>query len=161
MTDYPPPSSAPAPSPAPSGPVPLWAPYYGATLPIAFTRFWRKYATFNGRASRSEYWWWALVEAIVGVILEIVYIPSLAAASGSSGMHVNAGVVIAGFLGGLWGLATIVPNIALTWRRLHDANHSGALWFLAFIPIVGGIIVLILTLLPPKPEGARFDKPTT
>ncbi|MDQ1083562.1 uncharacterized membrane protein YhaH (DUF805 family) [Microbacterium proteolyticum] len=45
--------------------VPLDQPYYGAPLSAAVQRFFRKYFTSHGRASRSEYWWWALVNAIV------------------------------------------------------------------------------------------------
>jgi uncharacterized membrane protein YhaH (DUF805 family) len=140
--------------------VPLSAPYYGASLPIAFGRYWRKYAAFNGRASRSEYWWWALVQAIIVGILLAIYIPSLLAGrTGGAGIRIDTGIVVVIVVGGVWGLATIVPTIALTWRRLHDANFSGFYWLLSFIPSVGGLILLVLTLQPSKPEGARFDVP--
>ena len=59
---------------------------------------------------------------------------------------------------GLLYLAVIIPSIALTVRRLHDANFSGWLYLLHLIPSLGSLIVFILTLLPSKPEGARFDK---
>jgi uncharacterized membrane protein YhaH (DUF805 family) len=55
-------------------------------------------------------------------------------------------------------LAVLVPGLAVSWRRLHDTNHRGALSLLALIPIVGPIIVLVLLLLPTNPEGARFDR---
>jgi hypothetical protein len=51
---------------------PLSAPVYGASLGVAFSRFWRKYATFSGRASRSEYWWWVLIAVIVAVVFSII-----------------------------------------------------------------------------------------
>lgn len=60
-----------------------------------------KYATFNGRASRSEYWWFWLVVFIIN------YIP---------------------FIGWIAGLACIIPCIAAGVRRLHDTGHSG--WWL-------------------------------
>ena len=142
-----------------SGPVPLWAPYYGASFSIAFKRYWQKYATFSGRASRSEYWWWALVSFIVGTALGAVYLPSLlAGSSGGSDVHMNAGLALSGGLGAIWGLATIVPSLALTFRRLHDANFSAWFYLLAFIPVVGGIVILILVLMPSNPAGARFDQ---
>ncbi len=47
-----------------TGEPPLWAPYYGAPFPAAVKRFWKKYTVFSGRASRSEYWWWALVSGL-------------------------------------------------------------------------------------------------
>lgn len=147
---------------APGGETPLWAPLYGATLPQAFQRFFKKYADFTGRASRSEYWWWALVAAIVGIVLEV-----LALTLGSAGATVNGDGTttpgplfwLPGLLIAVWSLGTLVPHLALIWRRLHDANLAGPFFFLAFIPIVGWIILLVFVLLPSKPEGARFDRP--
>src|SRR6478672_3799532 len=54
-----------------AGPVPRWAPLYGASLPEAVPRYFRKYATLSGRASRSEFWWWALVNGIASLILNV------------------------------------------------------------------------------------------
>lgn len=140
--------------------VPLDQPYYGASLGVAFSRFWKKYATFSGRASRSEYWWWALV---YGVVVTVLYV--VAAIAGAAGATVDAagrtqpgpGIILPAILLVVWSLATIVPTLALTWRRLHDANFSGAFWFLSLIPI-GGIVVFVFTLLPSNPVGARFDR---
>lgn len=148
---------------APAGETPLWAPLYGASLGQAVQRFFKKYADFTGRASRSEYWWWYLVSFVVIIVLEI-----LAGVLGAAGASVNEDGTstpgplfwVATILLIVWGLGTIVPHLALTWRRLHDANLAGPFFFLGLIPFVGGIIVLVLTLLPSKPEGARFDRPT-
>ncbi|MCU1471496.1 MAG: hypothetical protein JWQ39_2645 [Glaciihabitans sp.] len=145
---------------APSTTVPLSAPFYGASLPVAVGRYWRKYATFSGRASRSEFWWWALVQFIIVAILLAIYIPSLLAGrTGGNGIRIDAGIIVVIVVGGIWGLVNIVPGIALTWRRLHDANLSGLFWLLSFIPSLGGLIMLVLTLLPSNPKGARFDAP--
>ena len=138
--------------------VPLDAPYYGATLGVAFVRFWRKYATFSGRASRSEYWWWVLVGLIVGIVLEAVYIPSLLLRPRGGGFHLDAGIILVAIVGALLFAATIVPTLALAWRRLHDANLSGGFWFLGLIPAVGWIIVLVLMLQPSNPARVRFDR---
>jgi uncharacterized membrane protein YhaH (DUF805 family) len=151
-----------APPASSAGETPLWAPLYGASLGQAFQRFFKKYADFTGRASRSEYWWWYLVTIIVAIVLEI-----LAATLGAAGATTNDdGTSTPGPLFWLpvvliivWGLGTIVPHLALTWRRLHDTNLAGPFFFLGLIPFVGGIIVLVLTILPSKPEGARFDRP--
>ena len=138
--------------------VPLSAPYYGASLPVAVARFWCKYATFSGRASRSEFWWWELVALIFGGALLAIYIPSLLdGITGGAGIRINPGIIIAMVLGGIWFLATIVPSIALTWRRLHDANFEGLYWLLVLIPYVGGLIILGLTMLPSNPAGEKFD----
>ncbi|MGN6425395.1 MAG: DUF805 domain-containing protein [Leifsonia sp.] len=138
--------------------VPLELPYYGAPFSAAFARFWRKYADFHGRASRSEYWWWVLFSGAVGIAIEAIYVPSLLARPRGGGFHLDAGIVVAAVLALAWGLATIVPTLALVWRRLHDANLSGAFWLLSFVPLVGWIAVLVLTLLPADPAGARFDR---
>jgi uncharacterized membrane protein YhaH (DUF805 family) len=148
-------------SPTALNEIPLSAPYYGASLPVAFTRFWRKYATFSGRASRSEYWWWALIGVVVAVIFYIIgsvaggiYGP--ASANGTLTLGPGYGIYLT--LSLIWGLAIIVPSLALIWRRMHDSNRSGGFYFLGLLPFVGWIIVLVFVLLPANPEGARFDR---
>jgi uncharacterized membrane protein YhaH (DUF805 family) len=51
-----------------------------------------------------------------------------------------------------------VPTIAVGVRRLHDANMSGWLYLINFIPLAGAFVLIVLLVLPPKPEGARFDR---
>jgi uncharacterized membrane protein YhaH (DUF805 family) len=58
----------------------------------------------------------------------------------------------------LFGLATLVPSIAISVRRLHDGNFSGWLYLLILIPILGALAIIVLMLLPSNPAGARFDK---
>jgi uncharacterized membrane protein YhaH (DUF805 family) len=144
-----------------TGAAPESAPYYGASPSVAFARFWRKYATFSGRASRSEYWWSVLISIIVAAVFYIIG----TLAGGIYGPPTAAGVPTLGpgygiyvTLSVIWTLAALVPGLAVSWRRLHDTNRSGATYFLALIPIVGPIIVLVFVLLPPNPEGARFDR---
>lgn len=142
---------------------PLWAPYYGAPLKEAVQRVFKKYATFSGRASRAEYWWWALVGAIVGIALDVlVTVGMVATTSDSYGYSTPTPgplSIIGYILLVVWGLGVIIPSLALTVRRLHDANMSGWIILLGLVPFVGGIILLVFTLLPPKPEGQRFDQP--
>ncbi len=139
--------------------VPLSAPYYGASIGTAFSRFWTKYATFSGRASRSEYWWWVLIDLVIWIVLGILarlggagVTDASGAMTGPNGLGIVVSIVIV-----LFALATIVPSLALTVRRLHDANLSGFFIFLSLVPFVGGIIVLVMTLLPSNPQGQRFD----
>jgi uncharacterized membrane protein YhaH (DUF805 family) len=139
----------------PAEQVPLSAPLPGATIGQAVTRFFKKYATFSGRASRSEYWWWVLVNFIVtGVLTGLAY-------TGTSfteeGMVTGPLYWVFIVLSSAWGLAVIIPTLALIWRRLHDTNRPGGWFFLVFIPLVGGIILLVFVLLPSDPAGARFD----
>jgi uncharacterized membrane protein YhaH (DUF805 family) len=138
---------------------PLYPPLYGASFGQAVTRFFKKYATFSGRASRSEYWWWFLANAIVGVVIYIIgAILGLVQIDPSTGaVALGAGYVFVSVVGGLWGLAVLVPNLAVIWRRLHDTNKSGGFFFLALIPFVGTIILIVLLALDTNPAGARFD----
>lgn len=144
------------------GEPPLWAPYYGAPFPAAVQRFFKKYATFTGRASRSEYWWWTLVAVIVSVVLNIIMVVGGAAGAklGPNGTSTpGPGMMIGLILAAIWFLAVLVPSLAVTVRRLHDANFSGWMILLGLIPFVGGIVLLVFTVMEPKPEGQRFDDP--
>jgi uncharacterized membrane protein YhaH (DUF805 family) len=142
--------------------VPLWAPLYGASFGTAIKRFFAKYSDFTGRASRSEYWWAYLFFVIVNVVIQligVVFGGSGANVDAAGNVSFGAGFWVSTVLSLIWTLATIVPWLALVWRRLHDANLAGPLFFLVLIPFVGGLIVFIFTLLGSKPEGARFDRP--
>ncbi len=94
----------------------------------------KKYADFNGRASRAEYWWWALFCFIVG------------AACGSTNQ----------WAGGVIQLALLVPSLAVAWRRLHDMGRAGGYWFICLIPLVGWIFLIIWLVKPSEPMPNRF-----
>ena len=142
--------------------IPLWAPYYGAPIGEAARRFFKKYATFTGRASRSEYWWWTLISVVVTTVLNIVM-----SVAGSAGATVNdsgamvpgPGAMVGVILLVIWGLAVIVPSLALPVLRLHDVNVRGWMILLGLVPFLGGLALLVFTILPSKPEGQRFDVP--
>lgn len=168
MTSTPPPAYQGSPD-QPAGEPPIWAPWYGISFGGAIRRFFGKYADFTGRASRSEYWWVVLAYAIVSVVLNIV--ASIAGGFGSfmTMQSANAntvattapsvGAIVIGIIALLIGLAVIVPFLAITWRRLHDANLAGPFYFLVFAFGIGAIVVLIMTILPSNPQGQRFDRP--
>lgn len=171
MSDqYPNPYSQQQQQPAPTGPggePPLWAPYYGISFPKAFSRFFKKYVRFDGRASRSEYWWWYLWSAIIGTVGSIIS-GILTAATGtttttSSSSYVGVSTMSTNPVAGvpIWiiGLALIIPTLALIVRRLHDANLSGLLALLLLIPFLGPIAVFVMMFLPSDPAGSRFDRP--
>jgi len=139
-------------------------PLYGAAPLTAYSRFWRRYVVFSGRASLSEYWWPVLLNVVVAVVVGLLGAILLAVGSGLSdqGLGVAAvpnalGAVLL-FALFVFFLAQLIPSIAITVRRLHDANLSGLFYLLSFIPSVGGLIVLVLTVLPSNPEGRRFDR---
>ena len=100
-----------------------------------------KYAVFSGRASRSEYWWFyfanvllyffgSVIFGVIGYLFgDIILFPIFAI--------VGTGLV---------SLFLIIPGIAVTVRRLHDTGHSGFWWFIAFVPLIGPIWLLVLLL---------------
>lgn len=85
------------------------------------------YATFSGRARRSEYWWFALTGVIVSVVVNVVSSVS----------------DVAGLIGLVYWLGTLIPSLAVAVRRLHDTGRSGWMLLLALIPIVGAIILIV------------------
>lgn len=131
------PSGSPYGTPPPVDP--LSQPLRGASIGTAYVRFWKKYAVFSGRASRSEFWWVYLVNAIISAVVNLTNSEALT------------------ILGGIYSLATIVPSLALGARRLHDVNRSGWWQLLGIIPIIGWIILIVWWATGPKPEGTRFD----
>jgi uncharacterized membrane protein YhaH (DUF805 family) len=115
-----------------------------------------KYAVFNGRARRSEYWWYALAFTIVYTILYVALLaPGLAeftaanmeyAAAGdpSAPMPSMPGSLTTGYLLlSLVGLALFLPGLGVTVRRLHDTDRSGFWVLLGLIPFVGAIILIV------------------
>lgn len=150
---------------------PLNQPLYGATFMQATKRFFKKYARFSGYASRSEYWFATLALILLSLIPAVgMGIGTIMTGVEGSTYNSNvsshfsvsqtAGLVItlisALLLFILWA-ATIVPSLAITWRRLHDAGFSGLFFFLSFIPYVGGLILIVFSVLPTKPEARRFE----
>ena len=93
----------------------------------------QKYAVFEGRARRSEYWWFELAYCIVSAVLS-----GLSTAFGGGG----ASTVI-GIISGIIGLAVIVPSLAVGCRRLHDIGKSGWWQLIALVPCVGSIILIV------------------
>lgn len=105
-----------------------------------------KYATFKGRARRSEYWWFWLFTFILScVAIGIDY---------SMGW-VNREVGL-GICSGIWSLAMFLPSLAACVRRLHDTGRSGWWYLIGLIPLVGPIVLLIFLVLDSKPEENRF-----
>ena len=104
-----------------------------------------KYATFTGRASRSEYWYFTLFNIITSTLLFLLGIAIGAATGGSDG--VPGGLIVGYMLYIIYGLGVLIPSLAVTVRRLHDTNNSGWLILLGLIPCVGGIVLLVFMIL--------------
>jgi uncharacterized membrane protein YhaH (DUF805 family) len=104
--------------------------FFGIELLENFLAVLKKFKITTGRASRKEFWMFALACFIIGVVFSMLAtIPIL-------------GVIfrIASFA---FGLVTIIPSIAVGVRRLHDTDKSGKLMLLLLIPLVGWIIVIV------------------
>jgi uncharacterized membrane protein YhaH (DUF805 family) len=111
----------------------------------------RRYADFEGRSGRQEYWMFFLFCAIVYAVLSVFLFTGLMQMSANPGAGFP-GMAALGFgLLGVFGLAVFIPTIAVQVRRFHDQDKSGWMILLALIPYLGGLIVLIFMCL----EGTR------
>lgn len=112
----------------------------------AYADFWKNYANFNGRARRSDYWYVALAEAVIGMVFGILAGIIMAIVYNVTWDDEVMAVVgaIAGGILCLYSLATIVPHLSLTVRRLHDIGKGGVYLLLWLIPGgIGSIIILV------------------
>lgn len=96
----------------------------------------KKYAVFNGRARRKEFWMFVLVNVIVALVLAFI--------DSKIGLMSETGY---GILSGIYSLAILVPSVAVTVRRLHDTNRSGLWYLIAFVPVIGGLVLLYFCVL--------------
>lgn len=104
----------------------------------------KRYAQFQGRSRRKEYWLYTLFLVIVSVILGVIDFAILSSGSG------------VGFLGLLFSLATLLPSLAVSVRRLHDTNRSGWWILIALIPLIGAIVLIVFTVQDSTPGANRF-----
>ena len=136
---------------------PLDQPYYGIGFGAAVARGFKKYATFAGRASRSEYWWWALFTFLAYLVLGLAAYALGITTSRDGGRTPGLLALPLLILFAVFVFGVIIPTLALTVRRLHDAGYSGLFALLLLIPYLGSLIILIFALLPSKPAGAMYD----
>jgi uncharacterized membrane protein YhaH (DUF805 family) len=114
---------------------------------VSFTQSWvlffRNYAKFSGRSSRSAYWFWILWSLIITIVIEV-----LRASIGGEVSPVD-------IIDLVWSLAILVPSIALGARRLHDVGKSGW-WQLIPLTIIGIIPFLIWVLRAGDSETNKY-----
>lgn len=134
----------------------------GCSMGTAIRNYFKYYATFNGRSSRSEYWFVTLFMNLITIPLMILM--AFAAANSTrmkydyyTGSYYytendNAVIVcsVLGIFFCIWGLVNFLPSLGLCIRRLHDCGKSGWFFLLSFIPFLG-FIVFIFTLLETEP----------
>ena len=112
----------------------------------------KKYAQFTGRAGRSEFWLFALVNFVITMVLYILTIVGVAAESSALASVANILLIV-------YALATLVPTIAVGVRRLHDIGKEGVWFCVNFIPFVGGIWYLYLCAQEGERTENRFGEP--
>lgn len=106
----------------------------------------KKFAVFSGRSRRKEYWYFVLFNFIISIVL--VLIDTLL---GTFSQSANIGL-----LSGIWGLAMLLPAIAVSIRRLHDIDRTGWWLLISFVPLIGSIILFIFALLDGTPGDNRY-----
>jgi uncharacterized membrane protein YhaH (DUF805 family) len=99
------------------------------------------YANFRSRACRSEFWYWqlfTLLASMAALLLDYAVDPN------------------SEFFSGVWSLATILPDLAVAARRLHDTDRSGWWILLCFLPFIGWAVLIVLFCFKGTPGQNRF-----
>ncbi len=99
----------------------------------------RQYADFNGRARRTEYWFYILFYILFAIALSFV-----------------DAALTAGVLSTLYALALMVPSLAVLVRRLHDTDRSGWWILIGFVPVIGLLVLLVFACMDSSPGDNRF-----
>jgi len=106
----------------------------------------KKYAVFEGRSRRKEYWFFGLFNAIFSVVLVIADV-----FFGTSG-----GVSSPGLLSGVYTLGVFLPALAVLVRRLHDTKRSGWWVLISFLPLIGVLVLLFFSLQEGQPGENQY-----
>jgi uncharacterized membrane protein YhaH (DUF805 family) len=100
----------------------------------------KKYAVFNGRSQRAEYWYFVLFNMIVTFVLGFI----------------ERQVGVPGILSMLYGLGVLVPGLAVSIRRLHDTGKTGWWILIGLIPLVGFIVLLVFMVQDSQPNENQY-----
>lgn len=106
-----------------------------------FQLVWKRYAEFDGRSRRQEYWMFSLIQFL---IIFVGYIVGLVLTG------IGIGVAILG-LCFIYSLISLIPSLSVSVRRLHDTGKSGWFLLIGLIPFIGGLIVIIVMALDSDP----------
>ncbi len=108
----------------------------------------KRYAQFSGRSRRKEYWMFTLINIIISLA---IYLPSCMVVTRY--FVVSMILVVLSFI---YGIAVLVPGLAVAVRRLHDIGKSGWMLLVGLIPIVGGIILLVWAASDSQPGDNQY-----
>ena len=105
----------------------------------AVTTCLRKYATFSGRARRSEFWWFTLANVIAAIVASL--------------LDQILGTTL---ISPLLSLGLLLPSLAVSVRRLHDTGRTGWWCFIALVPLVGAVVLLVFDCLDSTPGDNQY-----
>lgn len=111
----------------------------------------KKYAVFSGRATRKEYWMFVLYNVIISIIIGII--SGLIFGKMPDGSSNN-------ILGGIYGLAVLLPSLGVFVRRMHDIGRSGWWILIGLIPLIGLIISIVFLVQKTKPGDSKYGSAT-
>lgn len=100
----------------------------------------RNYTGFSGRASRTEFWMFALVNFVIGVVLWILF----------SAVHALLILLI------VYDLGVLLPSLAVGFRRLHDTNRTAWWLLIDLIPVIGAIVLLVFFCIDSTPGDNQY-----
>lgn len=110
----------------------------------------KSYATFKGRATRSEYWYFMLFYILM-LVLPLIIAGFIGL--GEDGKNIMTGIALIVLI------IHIIPSLAVSVRRLHDINLSGWWYLVSLIPYVGAIIFSILVMIDSKEDNQYGPNP--
>jgi uncharacterized membrane protein YhaH (DUF805 family) len=107
-----------------------------------FQLAWKRYADYSGRSRRKEYWMFSLINCLIVFALEIAAFALT---------KFGVGFIFFLALVGIYALASVVPSMSLSVRRLHDTGRSGWWLLIGLVPLFGGIVLFVFTVLDSEP----------
>ena len=112
----------------------------------------KNYAKFDGRAGRSEYWFYALFSTLIFFILQFL--------SSMLGLQYAMNELITVYpLASIWQVVTFVPSLAVGVRRMHDINRSGFWLLFLLLPLIGWLLIMIFALLKGNDDDNDYGSP--
>ena len=121
-----------------------------------------KYASWQGRAPRSEFWWFQLFVVVVSFVLSALDAAlGLVVDLGSETVETTSGPITffngdLGALSTIWAIVIFLPSLAVLVRRLHDTDRTGWWYWILLVPCIGPIVIIVFMLLPSTRGDNRF-----
>jgi len=121
-----------------------------------------KYASWQGRAPRSEFWWFQLFVVVVSFVLSALDAAlGLVVDLGSETVETTSGPITffngdLGALSTIWAIVIFLPSLAVLVRRLHDTDRTGWWYWILLVFCIGPIVIIVFMLLPSTRGDNRF-----